>query len=487
VRSIRRDLLLFIVVGVLGVVALSGWVVHAIARGHLRSQHAASLLARARTLARLVVNERPDPEDGPNASGGVVLDYKGSLREQELGVLVRITDADGREIACSPEWPRELASSDDSTRPAGMLARLSDGDPALLVMIDAVPHAETDEDEPAEVGPGVQDGGESEDGQTEAEDAHAGSPSPVRIAILGRREGVLQAERAILGSLLIGGCVATGGAAVAIWIGVRRGLRPLDRLRADVDSIDPDSGRIGGGGHNYPVEVRPVVEALDGLLGRVRAAMERERRFTDAAAHELRTPLAEMRTIAEVATRWPEPERLQRGMSEVQGVVGEMQALLEGLLAGAREASEPAATVRVVPAVLEASARARSVMERRGVAWEMREEGEVCWQVPHGGILVILRNLLENAAEYTTPGGIVRVVTIGERSELAVENGPASLGPEEVERLFEPFWRADSARSDRSHRGLGLWIVATLAERIGMEVRADLVGDTLRMTVRPRP
>lgn len=206
--------------------------------------------------------------------------------------------------------------------------------------------------------------------------------------------------------------------------------------------------------------------------------MERERRFTDAAAHELRTPIAELRTISDVADRWPEPERLRRSVTEARAIADEMEALLESLLAVARGGkayeSQPAESVMVLPLARSIAESKLEQFRRRGVSCALDGEDDAHWHGPRGAILAILRNLIENAAEYTPDGGSVRIsaTTNDGSTSFAIENGPMSLQPDQAVHIFEPFWRADTARSDREHRGLGLSIVATLAD--ALQLRRDV-------------
>jgi two-component system sensor histidine kinase QseC len=296
-------------------------------------------------------------------------------------------------------------------------------------------------------------------------------------------DDVRRAETAVLIALAVGGLLAIIGSAVAVWLGIRRGLIPVRRLGRAVEEIDTRELALDDGRGPYPQELRPIVSALEGLLARLRGAMERERRFTDAAAHELRTPIAELKTITDVADRWPEPERLHRSVKDAQIVVRQMEDLLESLLAAARGATadghQAVEAVNLIPLARAVSAEAAERLHRSDVSWSFEGEDDASWDGPRGVIVALVRNLIDNAAEYTPAGGAVRVRALmnGRATAFEVENGPVALEDSEIDRIFEPFWRADASRTDRAHRGLGLSIVESLAAALGLRPTATITPE----------
>ncbi len=459
-NSLGRALFVFIVGGLLLVLLLTGAGVFAVARSSLRGQFDEVLMDRARTFAALVVVE----EDGT-----LEFEYLGSLREKDIGVLVRVT-AEGRPVAQSPEWPSGIeAPSSAQERSGGPLLwelRLSGGDRARAVRLASVAALDPEDGHP----PG------------------AAASRAIVVEVIGRTAPVRRAESALLGALAAGGLLAAAGTAGAVAIGVRRGLRPLRRLRGELSGIDARQPAMPSAAESYPAELRPIIAALQGLLARLRAAMERERRFTDAAAHELRTPLAELRTMADVADRWPDPQRLRHGVAEARAIAQEMEALLESLLAAARGetlgAAGHAEAMALLPLARSISDRAADGMRRRGVTCELAGDETASWTAPRGAILAIVRNLVQNAAEHTLAGGSICITATagGGHAGLRIENGPVALEPADLDHLDEPFWRGDPARSDRGHRGLGLAIVASLCEAIGLERRVTM-SDARRLRV----
>ncbi len=469
--SLRRALLASILGGLVVVLALSGLVVFTAARSSLRAQHDHALVARARTFAALVLEEAPDPLE-PHEPGGLAFDYVGPLGEGDLGVLLRITADDGEIIAQSPEWP--AAARGPRTRPTPgsepALAGVEIGPGAAGRSVAVAAFALRDPDEVAALG------------------GPAVSGRAILVEVIGRDAPLRRAESAVLAALVLGGLLAAAGTTAAVWFGVRRGLAPVGRLSSALDGLGPRQLVLPSSVEPCPEELRPITSAVHRLLARLRETIERERRFTDAAAHELRTPIAELRTIADVADRWPEPERLRACAAEARSIAGEMETLLENLLAVARggqiserQAREPVALLPLARAV----ARARSD-GAHGVSWAFEGDEHARWNAPKSAVLAIVRNLIDNAAEYTPRGGSVRVAAAknGAGTKFEVENGPVSLAAADAARLFEPFWRADESRTDRRHRGLGLSIVASLGDGLGLRHNAVITPERrLRITL----
>jgi signal transduction histidine kinase len=457
-------LILPILAGLMLVMGVAGVAAFLVARSGLRAQFDEGLVSRARTFASLVVEE-PGEEGQP---GPIVLDYTGPLREEELGVVLRVTSDDASVVAQSSDWPEGVpVQARDAGEVYVGLQKSAPLGPARVAALGAVAQREADETYPP-----------------------AAPRRHVTVEVLGRLSGVERAEGAVLTALLSGIAVATAGTGIAVWFGVRRGLAPLARLRQELAQVDVAEPEIQSTAASYPEELRPVVAVLEELLGRVRSAMERERCFTDAAAHELRTPIAELRTVVDVAERWPDPDRLRRAASEAGAIAEEMESLLEALLAAARggdayaaHATEPVLLLSLVRSVVE---RERERVPGRNLVWSVAGAPEAVWHGPRAAVLAMLRNLIRNAAEHTPDGGSVSILVgqTGSGGEFRIENGPVALAREDLVRMFEPFWRADEARSDRERRGLGLFVVDSLCRSLKLERRVELVtGQRLQVRI----
>jgi signal transduction histidine kinase len=287
-----------------------------------------------------------------------------------------------------------------------------------------------------------------------------------------------EAQQSLAG--LIIGMVVTGGfgaAACALLIGLalRDGLKPLRVLGHEVARIDPQSlsTRFSTGG--LPREIEPVIGLLNQLLDRFEQGFHRERQFSADLAHELRTPLAESRSLIEMGLRYPDE------------INADQQR--EILLASQR-------MERIVDAMLQLARCEATKVESEEVIG-LRQLVEACWK-PCGAVAgeraihlqidlppdksvggsedlwsLLVRNLLSNAAIYAPEGTTVFVSTNNE-ALLQIANPAPDLQQEDLGRMFDRFWRADRVRSCDEHSGLGLSIARACAEAMGLALTASL-------------
>ncbi|TRO89452.1 hypothetical protein FKB34_14670 [Glycocaulis profundi] len=257
-----------------------------------------------------------------------------------------------------------------------------------------------------------------------------------------------------------------------IWWSVGRGLRPLDTLARRLEGRSAtDLSPVAMPAP--PAEIRPAVSALDALLDRVRAARERERDFIAYAAHELRTPLAGLKTQAQVArAAGDDAQARDRALQAITRSV-DRSARLIGQLLDMAGLDADAAPLRI-EAVSLPGALARIEQDLASVV-ASRAARIVADLPPEGGALrtdarlldIILRNLIDNAVRHGPDGGTVRVTARRDhgRLEITVDDDGPGLTPEDRERVFERFHRAAPASVDGS--GLGLPLARMAAMRLG--------------------
>ena len=319
----------------------------------------------------------------------------------------------------------------------------------------------------------------------------ADAPGPVVTLVVARSSADLDQRLHLLASaLLLVGLATALATAVLVPVVVRRGLRPLDGVATRAAEIDATALDVRFPTADMPAELRPICERLNALLGRLQASFERERRFSADVAHEMRTPIAELRASAETALRWPDdPAATARALQDALEIAIQMESTTAGLLALARcEAGLQPAAREAIPlaALLEAiwgplSERARG--KGLDVSWDV-PEAAACRADP-ALLRLLLTNLLANAVEHTPPGGALacRVTVAGERCEVTLSNRPADLTPEDLGHMFERFWRKDAARTG-AHSGLGLALARSFAEAMGMQIHAELLSPgVLALTV----
>lgn len=256
--------------------------------------------------------------------------------------------------------------------------------------------------------------------------------------------------------------------ALAIALAVWRALAPLERLTAEIRGRDPQRLEPVVA-PEAPSEVVPLIEALNQLFARLERSFENERRFTGDAAHELRTPLAALRTQAEVALTTESDERRRRALGQVVAGVDRATRLVAQLLALARldgQRGAAAGATDLGAIAREALAELAAEAEERQVALEFAESGEGPREVRGESAMLhaLVRNLAENAVRYTPPGGRARVLVrrAGDEVVLAVEDSGPGVPEEFRARIFDRFFRMAGESAGGS--GLGLSIARRVVE-----------------------
>ncbi len=257
--------------------------------------------------------------------------------------------------------------------------------------------------------------------------------------------------------------------ALLVWIAVRRGLAPLDRVADAVQKRSP-SQLAPLDAKGWPREVEPLVEALNGLLGRLERAIDSQRAFVADAAHELRTPLAALALQAQLAEREATPEARERALADLRGGLARATRVVEQLLALAREepgvASRPFVHVAVAPLAREVVASFAPLAAAKSIDLGMANADDgVRIEGDPDALKTLLANLIDNALRYTPPGGRVDVTV--ERHDdtvlIAVRDTGPGIPADERDRVFERFARGIAP--DAPGSGLGLAIVKSIVER----------------------
>jgi len=315
----------------------------------------------------------------------------------------------------------------------------------------------------------------------------AWDPSREYLVQVGERVDVRdELAREMIGALLSPLLVALPVLTLAIWLAIRAALRPLSRLARDVGQREP--GQLAPlDGTGAPSEVQPLIAQLNRLFERIRASLERERRFTADAAHELRTPVAGIKAQAQVARMAAGAQVRDEALARVVAGADRAGRLVEQMLTLARlEAMEGGARARIdvhALAVEVAADRAPAALERE-VQLEVAEAGPAWVEGLPGLLDVLLGNLVDNALAHAPAGSRVRLAAgrEGGSVRLRVEDEGPGIAPSERDKVFERFHRLDGAPKGGS--GLGLSIVGRIAEihRARIEL-ADAEGGGLRIDV----
>lgn len=323
-------------------------------------------------------------------------------------------------------------------------------------------------------------------GEDDQKELVSSPPGPELALVVARHRTGLDHTLYRIGTalLLVGLATATAAVIVVVFL-VRHGLRPLAALAKRAATIDATSLDLRFPTEGMPTELMPIYERLNDLLARLETSFMRERRLSADVAHELRTPIAELHSLAEVALKWPDDAPgTRRALQDALDIALRMQSITAGLLALARS---ECGLVPVVPESVPLASLVEGVLQpladeadRRNVTLSLAVPADACWFVDATLLRAILENLLSNAIEYSPTGGsvVLRADTEGERGRLRVSNTTNNLDPDDLPFLFERFWRKDTARSSPLHSGLGLALTKAYAESLGMDIRAELTNRT---------
>jgi two-component system, OmpR family, sensor histidine kinase TctE len=320
--------------------------------------------------------------------------------------------------------------------------------------------------------------------------------NPVRIGVQARqvygRPGLVlvavaetvQARRAVEREMLVGLAILEAGLIGLIaflgWYAVERGLRPLGELKHEIDARG-----IQGGPNLSPLDLSRVPQealapaiAVNSLLQRLDLAIELVRRFTADASHQMRTPLAILRTHLDLVRRLgSDTPAGQSALGEVDSAINRLERLIKQLIALAR-ADEQTIAQPVIENV-DLNEIAFNVLSERAPQAFARDidvqldrfDGRA--MIPGNGLLIgeLLANLVDNAIRYNRAGGVVLVRTVVDPTAARVEiedTGPGIPAAHRA-RVFERFYRVPMSNGPDGS-GLGLAIVRALSDHLGAQI-----------------
>lgn len=279
----------------------------------------------------------------------------------------------------------------------------------------------------------------------------------------------------ILAGVILPQMLLTSLAAGLIWIGITKGLSSLGRLQREVQSrshrdLSPLSEE------NVPNEVGSLIHAINDLLHRLGNALAAQSRFIADAAHQLRTPLAGLKTQTDYALRQHDPEEIRHSLKQLQTSSERTIHLVNQFLSLAR--AEPGWGKNVALTRIDLNGLASEVSSR-WVPQALKKDIDLGFEASHNPAVLsgsefllqeMLGNLVDNAIRYTEPGGKVTVSVFCRSGETGIsveDNGPG-IPQSEKEHIFERFHRILGSQEDGC--GLGLAIVREIAHAHGGEV-----------------
>ena len=336
-------------------------------------------------------------------------------------------------------------------------------------------------------------------GDTRLPDGHAGRYVVIplntgvfaggQLVMATERESWDATEQRMHGVLLVGTLLASIAAVLLCLLLVRRAFAAMASEAERLRHVGPDSGLTPS---TAPSELQPFIRAVHEALRKSWAMTERERRFSRNVAHELRTPVTEIRIASDHALREDDADSLRAGLLLTQRANARMARGIEALLALARHESgqEPP-----TPDPVELSALLRqqvdAVLQSEGLpssCIQLDAPADAWVHCDAGMLESIVANLLQNAVEYADAGTPVQVVLqqTTDGYQLQVRNRASQVTPDDLARFGERHWRGQQD-GDARHAGLGVALVHAMADAMRLPVAFALDNGEVVATVGPMP
>lgn len=455
--SIRRYLTIALTLAIGFLLAGTGWLVLATTRRALTQQFDAALITRAQTI--IVTTEVDDGELEVELEFDRMAGFGGDQARDPFDIF-EIRGADGAVVLRSPGLREPLLPDlipPGDREPVFADATLADG-----TAVRAIAQRFDPEDKRGR---------------------HRDS-----LLIVASPSGALGQTLDLLAWVLAGaGLIALGLTVPIVRAVLGRGLLPVAELATRTAAIGAANLDQRLHVEDLPVELRPIATELNGLVGRLEQSFERERRFSSNVAHELRTPLAELHTVAELGKEWLD-QATPEAFAEVLAITQEMEAMIARLRQMARLESGTHAVdwqrVELAPSIEDAWERLRAQAIERELGFER--------VIAPGAIVAdpvlwrsILANLLGNAVAYSPPGSVIQVQA--DQRQVSIRNPAGELTEDDLPRLFERFWRKDESRTGYGHAGLGLALVRGFCELLGWQIHATISAGELELRIELQP
>jgi len=461
--SIQRRLIAAVVISQLllaiGIVSVALY----FTRRQLRNAFDAGLHGRAMSIAALV---RYSEDEHPTLI--FEDDVVPPPLEKQHPDLYQVTTGDGHVLARSPNWPQNLQAVPKKDRQHANFT--VDGIRYRAVRLENVPVLDREGDAPS----------------TDVLTVTYAAPTDQMTRAVAHAGIYIAAGSGLL--LLVTVALAV--------LGLRRGLRPLADLATSAAlvntsnwKLDPSEAAVS------TTELAPLTQAMTAMLDGLHRAFTQQREFLANAAHELKTPVAILKsTLQSLLQRPRAAEEYRAGLEQALDDMARLEQLMHSMLRLARAEQWAAGSTRRDLEAVEVAATCESALERlapvareRGVTIHFVSNGPMPMRADADDLELVWSNLLENAIRFSPAGGNVqlRVRANGQRGYIEVEDEGPGIPQSELAHLFERFHRSDSSRArNTGGYGLGLAISKALIEAYGGTITPESgPGQGTRMVV----
>jgi two-component system sensor histidine kinase QseC len=459
-RSIRRDLTVQVVTWVLPLIVLGSVAVYVAVRQLVLREFDSALRRQMQVLAAAAervgtgIDFDYGPETDPGTAFDAGLDYFYQVTLSDGSVLKQSADLHGTRLEMRPGAQGQMRIG-PVMLPSGKVGR------GCVYVFE--PRREAPESVHSDI------------------DRPDAPPGPLQIVIAATTGDIDRPLVALALVEFLVGAVLIGVTILALLRAVRSGLAPVEELAHQVGSIEPGNLAARVNIDGQPAELTPIAARLNDLLARVEEAFLREHRFTANAAHELRTPIAEIRAIAEVTAGSSDDGERAKSLAEIVKVCEEMHATITTLLAIARTKS---GALKIEPRPVDVSTSLQDWCAKRttGRAASARFSCTIApglsAETDPAVLGSVVGNLIDNALAYTPGSGTIeaRAHAVDSGIRFTVENTCAGLVEADLRDMFDPFWRKRGTTVEGNHSGLGLALVRALCDALGASVWAQLVN-----------
>ena len=478
-NSLTGKLMLWIALTIAAILLLGGVVLHYAVQRAMFNEFDASLKQSCMSLALLVEtdgyviesemtdSEWPQFSPSENAEYYQILDFNGkpvesstSLKDGELPIVESVAD-------------QFLFTN----------LTLPDGRSGRLAAITLQPHFDAEMKDPDEEDEVIQ----------EKDQALYSGPAiyqdkPVVVAIARSTEFVDAMMSRIRWTIGILTAIGIGIGMILSGIVARLGLSSLHSTVDQISSIDADNLDRQLDPTESPTEIQPVVNELNNLVGRLKSSFDRERSFSADVAHELRTPIAGLKSTLEVSLSKPrEAQAYAESMKKCLMICEQTESVLENMLTLSRVESnnlpmniEPVDISNVIQTTWQ-TLEAQAVAKNMSVSTSLSNAEIVL--TDREKVRLVVRNLIDNAICYGDQSSTIGIEAQQRSGEatIRVTNQCSDLSGAETELWFQRFWRKDEARSSTgTHCGIGLSLSRSVAELLDGELKASVNGNVVQ-------
>ncbi len=275
---------------------------------------------------------------------------------------------------------------------------------------------------------------------------------------------------------------------VSVSRAIRLGLKPLIQIKNEISQVSPDAIDRRITSTDQPAELEPIATQFNRVLAEIENAFIREREFSSDVAHELRTPVSEIKSLAEVGLRWPDEKDIRSYFADIYDSSRQLDRLIENLLHLCRsEASDielqlnPVKLAELIDKVVlsfREEASDRNITIERGQGQMPTILVDAQW------FELILQNLIYNAVSHSPDGALVNITADSRDGYCTLQiKNPMSdpLTDQDLEMIFKRFWRKDSARVTGRHAGIGLALVKSYVDLMGLEIKVSIADGNFQL------